>query len=128
VGHLISGEQTDWIPRMRTILEHGVAVPFEPFDRFAFRNWEARPINEMLNRFETLRRRNLDEVKQAELTPDRLELRGTHPDLGEVTLGQLIATWAVHDLNHIGQISRVLAKQFGAQVGPWREYLPVLSR
>lgn len=128
VSHLISGEQTDWISRMRIILEHGEAVPFEPFDRFAFRNWEARPMREMLGRFGDVRRRNIEELRAAELTPERLELRGTHPDFGPVTLGQLIASWAVHDLNHIGQISRVLAKQFGAEVGPWREFLPVLSR
>jgi len=128
VGHLISGEETDWIPRMRTILEHGESVPFQPFDRFAFRNWEARPMRQMLEHFRDLRNRNLEVLRAVELTPERLALRGTHPEFGSVTLGELIAAWVVHDLDHIGQIGRVLAKQFGEHVGPWRKYLPVLTR
>ena len=128
VGHLISGEETDWIPRMRTILEHGESVPFDPWDRFAFRNWEAKPMNQMLDRFQELRNRNLEEVRSVELTPERLALSGTHPEFGAVTLGELIAAWVVHDLDHMGQIGRVLAKQFGEHVGPWRKYLPVLTR
>ena len=128
IGHLISGEQTDWMARMRIILEHGEAVPFEPWDRFAFRNWEARPMREMLDLFRELRVRNLDELQAATLTPEKLGRRGAHPDFGAVTLGELIGAWVVHDLDHIGQIARVLAKQFGAYVGPWREYMPVLTR
>ena len=128
LGHLISGEETDWIPRMRIILEHGEAVPFEPWDRFAFRNWEARPMRQMLDRFRVLRTRNLEELRAAKLTPEQLSLRGTHPEFGVVTLGELIAAWVVHDLDHIGQIGRVLAKQFGEFVGPWRDYMPVLTR
>jgi len=128
VGHLISGEETDWIPRMRTILEHGESVPFEPWDRFAFRGWEARPMRQMLDRFQELRNRNVEELRSVELTPEQLALRGTHPEFGPVTLGELIGAWVVHDLDHIGQISRVLAKQFGDHVGPWREYMPVLTR
>ena len=128
LGHLISGEETDWIPRMRIILEHGESVPFEPWDRFAFRSWEARPMRQMLDRFQELRARNLEALRAAELTAEQLALRGTHPEFGVVTLGELIAAWVVHDLDHIGQISRVLAKQFGDYVGPWREFMPVLTR
>lgn len=128
LGHLISGEQTDWMARMRIILEHGESVPFEAWDRFAFRNWEARPMRQMLDLFRELRSRNLEELQAAELTTEKLALRGVHPELGPVTLGELIGAWVVHDLDHIGQISRVLAKQFGAYVGPWREYMPVLTR
>ena len=128
LGHLISGEQTDWIPRMRIILEHGEAQPFEPWDRFSFRNWEARPMRQMLELFRQLRGRNLDELRAADLTPEKLDLRGVHPEFGPVTLGELIGAWVVHDLDHIGQIARVLAKQFGDHVGPWREYMPVLTR
>lgn len=128
IGHLISGEETDWVPRMRTILEHGESVAFDPWDRFAFRNWEAQPMRQMLDRFQDLRDRNLEELRAADLTPEKLALRGTHPEFGPVTLGELIAAWVVHDFDHIGQIGRVLAKQFGEHVGPWRKYLPVLTR
>lgn len=129
VGHLIHGEETDWIPRARIILEHGSDEPFEPFDRFAqferFRDW--RP-GELLDRFAELRASNLETLRAWELGPEQLELRGRHPELGTVTLGQLLATWAAHDLGHVAQIARVMAKRYRDDVGPWVAYLPILTR
>ncbi len=127
VGHLSHGEETAWIQRAKIILEHGESVPFEPFDRFAMiEKSEGKTMGQLLDEFEILRQRNLQTLREFKLTPDQLELRGTHPALGTVTLAQLIATWAVHDLTHIAQIARVMAKQYGEAVGPWGEYLPVL--
>lgn len=129
VGHLVHGEETDWVPRARILLEHGEEKPFEPFDRFAqlerFGGW---PIERLLERFAELRRSNLEAVRGWRLTEDQLSLRGRHPELGSVTLRQLLATWAVHDLNHIVQISRVMAKRYAEEVGVWREYLSILNR
>lgn len=128
VGHLIHGEETDWVPRARLILEHGAARAFEPFDRFAqlerFAGW---PLASLLDHFTTLRRSNLETVRGWHLTAAQLALPGRHPELGPVTLGQLLATWAVHDLNHLAQISRVLARHSSEDVGPWRAYLSVLK-
>jgi|ERR1044071_1086673 uncharacterized damage-inducible protein DinB len=129
VGHLIHGEETDWIPRARIILLHGEARAFEPFDRFAmFEKSRGKSLGEFLDSFKQLRQRNLDELAGMKLTPELLETRGSHPELGSVTLRQLLATWVVHDLNHIGQIVRVMAKQYGEAVGPWRAYLSLLNR
>ena len=129
VGHLIHGEETDWIPRARTILEYGESRAFEPFDRFAmFEKSRGKSLGELLDRFERLRAESLRELEGMNLTPEMLGKRGTHPELGVVTLSQLLSTWVVHDLGHIGQIVRVLAKQYGEAVGVWRAYLPVLSR
>jgi uncharacterized damage-inducible protein DinB len=129
VGHLIHGEETDWVPRARIILEHGESRPFEPFDRFAqetrFAGWS---LDHLLDRFAELRHANLEIVRSWRLTEAQLALPGRHPELGPVTLRQLLATWAVHDLNHIAQISRVLAKRHAQDVGPWREYLSILNR
>lgn len=129
VGHLIHGEETDWVPRARIILEHGVARPFEPFDRFAqatrFEDWT---LDQLLDRFAELRRENLALVRSWRLTEEQLGLPGSHPALGPVTLRQLLATWAVHDLNHFGQICRVLAKRYTDEVGPWKAYLSILTR
>ena len=129
VGHLVFGEETDWVPRARIILEHGPDRPFEPFDRFAqlerFRGWS---MTRLLERFATLRGENLDVVRGWRLTEKQLDLQGRHPALGLVTLRQLLATWTVHDLGHIAQISRVMAKRFKDDVGVWQEYLPVLHR
>lgn len=129
VGHLIHGEETDWIPRARIILEHGAARPFEPFDRFAqatrFEDWT---LERLLDRFAELRRENLALVRSWNLGQKELDLPGSHPALGPVTLRQLLATWAVHDLNHLGQISRVLAKRYSEEVGPWKAYLSILTR
>jgi hypothetical protein len=129
LGHLIHGEETDWIPRARIILEHGEEKPFEPFDRFAFRRTLAGvPLPTLLETFGRLRASNLRELRSLELRPEDLARRGTHPALGTVTLEQLLSTWVVHDLGHLAQIARVMAKQYREEVGPWREYLPVLDR
>ncbi len=129
VSHLIHGEETDWIPRLRIILEHADAVAFEPFDRFAFRErGREQPIAALLDSFAALRAKNLDVLRGAALTPEQLRRPGTHPELGPVTLGALIAAWAVHDLGHLGQVVRVVAKRFSPDVGPWREYSPILTR
>jgi uncharacterized damage-inducible protein DinB len=128
LGHLIHGERTDWIPRLRIILEHGRSREFEPFDRFAqFEASRGRGVEDLLDDFEALRATNLRMLEALDLGPEDLPRRGRHPELGEVTAAELLATWAVHDLNHIAQISRIMAKQLGAQVGPWRAYLPVLG-
>ena len=128
VGHLIHGEETDWIPRARAILEHGVDQPFEPFDRFAqFTRFEGWSLARRLDRFGELRLHNLEVVRDWHLTDAQLDLPGRHPELGEVSLRQLLATWAVHDLNHIAQIARVMAKVYTDEVGPWRAYLRILN-
>jgi uncharacterized damage-inducible protein DinB len=129
VGHLIHGEETDWIPRARIILEQGESRPFDPFDRWAQRERSReKSLGELLAEFELLRRRNLGELDRMALTPERLALRGTHPELGTVTLAQLLATWVTHDLGHLGQIARVMAKQYRREVGPWEAYIPILHR
>jgi hypothetical protein len=128
VGHLIHGERTDWIPRARIILENGEARPFDTFDRLAqFAVSKDRSLSALLDEFASLRRQNLDELGALELTDDDLERRGTHPDLGVVTLRQLLSTWVAHDLDHVVQISRVLARQYSDEVGPWRAYLRIIS-
>jgi uncharacterized damage-inducible protein DinB len=129
VGHLLHGDQADWIPRARIILEYGETRPFEPFDRFAqFEKSKGKSLAQLLDEFAAVRRRNLEELAAMNLTSEQIAKRGRHPDLGTVTLGQLLATWTVHDLSHISQITRVMCKQYGAAVGPWKEYLPVLNR
>lgn len=129
LGHLIQGEQTDWIPRARIILEQGTTRPFEPFERFAHRERLAgRSTAELLELFAQLRAENLAVLGRWGLTAQQLALRGRHPELGEVTLGQLLATWVAHDLGHLAQIARVMATQYAAAVGPWHAYLPVLHR
>ena len=129
VGHLIHGEETDWIPRAQIILQQGESRPFEPFDRFAqFDRPADQPIEQLLDTFSLLRRNNLGTLRQMRPTADLLERRGTHPELGTVTLRQLLATWVVHDLNHLGQIAEVMARQYTQAVGPWQAYLPILTR
>ena len=129
LGHLVFGEETDWVPRIRIILEHGPRRPFTPFDRTGFRAaYAGVGTAELLDRFASLRGSNLAFVRDLRLTPEKLALPGTHPELGAVTLGQLLSTWAVHDLGHVTQISRVLAKQYRDEVGPWRAYLTILDR
>jgi DinB family protein len=128
VGHLIHGEQTDWIPRARHILERGESPPFQPFDRngHAALCHEKR-LPELLDLFGKLREENLATLRSMLLTPESLAQRGTHPALGSVTLAQLVATWTVHDLNHISQICRALAYQYKAETGPWEAYLSILA-
>lgn len=126
VGHLIHGERTDWIPRVRVILETG--GEFTPFDRFAQRRESlGKSMNELLDEFSALRGQNLEALRALPLGEDDWAKTGRHPALGIVTLEQLLTTWLVHDLGHIRQITRVMAKRFGAAVGPWREYLRVLG-
>jgi hypothetical protein len=128
LGHLIHGEETDWIPRARIILEHGEAKAFEPFDRFAqARKSKGKAIEDLLDEFATLRSKNLETLSQLGVTPEKLALRGTHPELGTVTLGELLATWVAHDLSHLAQALRVMSKQYTEAVGPWRQYLPILA-
>jgi hypothetical protein len=128
VGHLIHGEETDWIPRAKLILEYGESRPFDPFDRFSmFETSRGKSLGDLLDRFEQLRRESLRELEGMNLSPEMLGKRGLHPELGVVTLGQLLSTWVVHDLGHVGQITRVLAKQYGEAVGAWQAYLRVLE-
>lgn len=128
VGHLIHGERTDWVPRMKLILEFGETRSFEPFDRLAQqRDRERTSLPARLDLFARLRRENLADMRALNLQPSDFERRGRHPDLGVVTLGQLISTWVVHDLTHLHQISRVMAYQFRGAVGPWSAYLGVLQ-
>jgi hypothetical protein len=128
VGHLIHGEETDWIPRARIILEHGEARAFEPFDRVAmFEKSKGKSIAELLDTFAALRKESLHVLNEMHLTPTLLEKRGKHPELGVVIMKQLLAAWVVHDLGHIRQIVRVMAKQYRDAVGPWRAYLSILE-
>ena len=127
LGHLIHGERTDWIPRTRHILA-GDARPFEPFDRHAmFAESRGKSLDELLETFARLRAENLAELRAMKLSPADLERTGQHPELGVVTLRQLLATWVVHDLDHLGQIARVMAKAYGDDVGPWRAYVSILK-
>ncbi len=129
LGHLIDGEETDWVPRARIILAGGPRPVFEPFDRFRhLRLNRGTPVEVLLDRFARLRSENLAVLEGLRLTPAQLALEGVHPELGKVTLGQLLATWVAHDLGHVGQMVRVMAKRYGDAVGPWRRYLPVLTR
>lgn len=129
VGHLIHGDRTDWIPRARIILQHGPDRPFEPFDRYAmFEESMGKTIDELLETFAKVRRINIETVKGWNLTPEQLALAGTHPELGTVTLENLLATWVVHDLNHIHQVAKSLAFQYQDAVGPWKAYLSILPR
>ena len=129
IGHLIHGEETDWVPRMKIILEHGEAVPFTPFDRFAFRTASVgHSTSALLERFAMLRRESLRAVAALRLDRAALARTGTHPGLGRVTLGQLFAAWVVHDLGHVKQVARTMAGQYREAVGPWREYLTILDR
>ena len=129
VGHLIDGEETDWMGRARIILAQGPDRRFAPFDRFRhLRQNQGRPLDELLDRFAELRAQNLQELKRLPLRPDQLRLTGEHPAFGAVTLEQLLATWVAHDLGHLAQIARVMAKQYREAVGPWEAYLSVLHR
>jgi hypothetical protein len=129
VGHLIHGERTDWVERARIILAQGPERRFAPFDRFAqLRESQHRPLPELLDEFAALRAENLATLAGWRISDAQLALTGEHPALGIVTLRQLLATWAAHDLGHIGQIVRVMARQYRDEVGPWREYLTIMDR
>ena len=127
VGHLIHGERTDWIARARIVLEHGEERAFDPFDRFAqLEASRGKSLDELLDELADLRRRNLETLRDFDLGSADLGRAGRHPELGRVTLGELLACWAVHDLGHIAQIARVMAKRYRQEVGAWQAYLPVL--
>lgn len=128
VGHLVHGELTDWMPRVKRILQHGESLPFDPFDRLAQeRESQGKSLGQLLDEFARLRSENLRELRAMNLTDDKLALPGLHPALGRCTLSQLLATWAVHDMTHLHQVSRVMAHQYGEAVGPWSVYLGVLK-
>jgi hypothetical protein len=127
IGHLIHGERTDWMPRARVILQHGESRAFDPFDRLAQeRESQGKSLAELLDNFAQLRSENLQALRAMKLQPEDFERRGRHPALGVVTLSQLLATWAIHDLTHLHQLSRVMADQYRGAVGPWSAYLGVL--
>ena len=128
VGHLITGEQTDWMTRMRRILEHGTSRAFDPFQRFEMLERDRDvPLDDLVERFATLRTANLAALADL-ITDADLDRRGLHPSLGEVSLRQLLASWAVHDLDHIGQVYAGMAGSHDADVGPWKQYLGILLR
>src|SRR5687767_7630687 len=127
VGHLIHGEKTDWIPRVRHILQKGESEPFQPFDREAmFAASQGRATAALLDEFAVLRAANVVALRGLALKPADLARRGTHPELGTVTLGQHLAKWTAHDLGHIRQISQTLGRQYRDAVGPWRAYLSMM--
>lgn len=129
VWHLIEAEETNWIPRARHLLAHGESAAFPPFDRFGFADkTKDRTMAEALRVFGEARARSLRHLDELRLEPGDLARRGRHPDFGPVVLGQLLSTWAIHDLNHLGQIVDVLARQHTAAVGPWRAFLGILER
>ena len=128
VGHLIHGEKTDWMPRVRMILQTGDQRAFEPFDRFA--QWEAsrgKKLEELLDEFARLRAANIAALKALNLSASDLDRRGKHPKLGSVTMRQLLATWVAHDLDHVIQIARVIGRQYTDEVGPWTAHLRIIS-
>jgi DinB superfamily len=128
IGHLIHGERTDWMPRARMILQFGETRAFEPFDRLGHvRESEGKSLAQLLDEFAHVRSENLGELRALNLKPQDLERHGRHPALGVVTLSQLLATWAAHDLTHLHQISRVMAHQYRESVGPWSQYLGVMQ-
>ena len=128
IGHLIHGEKVDWMARLEVILEYGPARAFDPFDREAqFLESRGKPLPALLDEFSALRRGNLVRLRELNLQPEQFELKGAHPALGPVTLRQLLATWTAHDLGHILQVSRVMAKRYKQEVGPWAEYLSVMK-
>lgn len=128
IGHLLHGEKTDWTERVSIILAQGENRTFTPFDRFAqFNDSKGKSLTQLLDEFADYRKKNLDFIKRLNIQESQYALRGIHPALGEVSLSQLLATWTVHDLNHLAQISRVMAKQYMEEVGPWKEYLRILQ-
>jgi hypothetical protein len=128
VGHLIHGEKTDWLPRTRRILASGESKPFDKFDRLAQRREsKGKTLDQLLDEFTTLREENIDALQALNLTPADLAKKGKHPALGTVTLGQLLASWPVHDLTHLHQLSRVMAHQYRGLIGPWPKYMGVLQ-
>jgi len=128
IGHLIHGEKTDWAVRTKIIMEFGLSKPFTPWDRFAqYEQSRGKTLGQLLNEFDIVRKDNVAWLRSLNLTEDDLEKKGMHPALGEVTLRNLLSTWVVHDLTHIAQITRVMAKQYKEEMGPWPEFFRILS-
>ncbi|ULC59519.1 DinB family protein [Flaviramulus sp. BrNp1-15] len=128
IGHLIHCEKCDWVTRAKIILSNSEDKTFEPFDRFAqFEISKGKTMSQLLSEFLKLREKNLEYLKSVSITESNYNFTGKHPHLGEVTLKQLLASWVVHDLGHIAQISRVMAKQYKSEVGPWKAYLSILN-
>ena len=128
IGHLIYAERTDWIPRAKMILEFGETRAFEPFDRWVqTRESQDKSLGQLLDEFARLRSESVNQLLALNLQPEDFERRGLHPSLGVVTLSQLLATWAAHDLTHIHQISRIMAHQYLEAVGPWSAFLGVMK-
>jgi hypothetical protein len=128
IGHLIHGEETDWIPRAEVILAQGSDRRFQPFDRLAqFRSSKGKSLSDLLTEFAYLRNANIERLQSFQLTPDDMALKGVHPEFGDVTMEQLLATWVVHDLNHIRQVVAYMAKKYAEEVGPWKAYLSILN-
>jgi DinB superfamily len=128
VGHLIHGEKTDWRDRASMILEYGVSKTFVPYDRFAqYEESKGKTLQQLLNEFETWRSKNMEWFKSLHLSETDLDKKGVHPSLGQVTLRQLLSTWVIHDLTHIAQITRVMAKQYKEEMGPWTEFFRIMN-
>jgi hypothetical protein len=127
MGHLVHGERDDWMKRLEIILEHGPSRTFDPFDRYAqLRESEGKSVSMLLDEFVALRQDNLTRLRKLDLRPAQLELQGTHPALGTVTMRQLLSAWTAHDLAHLLQISRVMAKRYKQEAGPWAQFLSVM--
>lgn len=128
LGHLIHGERTDWVTRAKIILESGISKPFTPWDRFAqYEESKGKTVDQLLDEFALVRSENIQWLKDIHLSGDDLDKKGMHPKLGEVTLRNLLSTWVVHDLTHIAQVTRVMAKQYKEEMGPWPEFFRILS-
>lgn len=128
VGHLIHGEKTDWATRTKIILDHGTSVPFTPWDRFAqFEESKGKSMTTLLVEFAAVRASNVARLRSLNITDADLDKKGLHPTFGEITLRNLLSTWVVHDLTHIAQIARVMAKQYKEEMGPWPEFFRILS-
>ena len=128
VGHVLEGDASNWLPRARMVLREGTGRAFEPFDRVAMLGRDREPVESLLTRLRARRSASLDELASLGLTGADLDRRGRHPEFGEVTLGQVLATWVAHDLTHLAQVGEVLARQYREDVGPYRAYLPALDR
>lgn len=128
IGHLIHGEKTDWTVRAKIILENGLSKPFTPWDRFAqYEESRGKTLEQLLDEFERVRKGNVEWLKSLNLSDEELDKKGMHPTLGEVTLRNLLSTWVVHDLTHIAQVTRVMAKQYKEEMGPWPEFFRILN-
>ena len=128
VGHLIHGEKTDWPARIQMILEHGVSKTFVPYERFAmYEESEGKSIQSLMDEFEGVRKKNLEWLKSLNLKEADFDKLGVHPKFGQVSLRQLLSTWVIHDLTHLSQITRVMAKQYKSEMGPWLEYFRIMN-